>query len=368
MNKKGKQNYFLFDVYKINSDLYISKIICDNYNIGSKNDNKTIKYNVCYKITENDIKYIEEKSKESHIILVPNYTTVFDLKLVLTFKIYVDKTNNKMYIPNHICTKYHIKPISKIIINHITYVNITESDIEQIERINKDEKILLKKEYIDLPNEKELVQSNKIHTYYHNILNKTIYIDRQLLEIARKNNIELNAKPIIYDNKNYYEIDEDTIKEIQKKAKIQTIERIININNNSNKPTSTIVYKDCNTNKYYIPNEKSNNNCITLLNKKCSETTIQELENTYGEKFIIVDLYPRKKEMNIIICKAYDQSFIKEDILNKLDIKTNSNKKILINKEIYSEVNNNEIKQIIDKDSEYLVINITYKNIVPVNN
>ena len=58
----------------------------------------------------------------------------------------------------------------------------------------------------------------------------------------------------------------------------------------------------------------------------------------------------------------------KEDILNKLDIKTNSNKKILINKEIYSEVNNNEIKQIIDKDSEYLVINITYKNIVPVNN
>ena len=72
--------------------------------------------------------------------------------------------------------------------------------------------------------------------------------------------------------------------------------------------------------------------------------------------------------MNIIICKAYDKSFIKEDILNKLDIKTNSNKKILINKEIYSEVNNNEIKQIIDKDSEYLVINITYKNIVPVNN
>ena len=134
-----------------------------------------------------------------------------------------------------------------------------------------------------------------------------------------------------------------------------------------------IIYRDVITDKLYIKEEDifsnrySNEKCI--LNNLCKEISVRELENTYNKKFIIADVYTynKCKEYNILVCNADDKLFISNNILLNFNIYLDDARKIIINKEIYTQVNDNIIDYLNSLNSESIKINIVNKKIIPVN-
>ena len=55
----------IFNVYKTLNGLYIENDLGDKYNIGNKEDIRTLKDIKCRKVSENDINQIEEISKNN---------------------------------------------------------------------------------------------------------------------------------------------------------------------------------------------------------------------------------------------------------------------------------------------------------------
>lgn len=375
----NKNESIIFNVFKTLNGLYIENDICDIYDIGNKEIIKTLKGKECRKVSKDDINQIEEMSKNSGKILIPNYISIFDLQLVINFIVYVDtKHDSKLYINNDLCEKYNIEPISKRTINKITYAQVSEEMISKIETITKTENPILKRKNVEIELEDTIKPAKSLFIYYIDLENNTKYIDRKILEKIRENNIEMETTPKIIDNKNCYSITEKTLKEFENSSSMRGVEKIYR-ENNKNITTQKkeveviIVYKDCLTDKLYIEKEKITRNHLrnkkTLLNKECYETSIIELENTHNKKFVIVDIYPYKKikTYQVLICKCNDEVFAPEDILNKFEIESPLQKRIRINGEIFKWIPEKLIDSIKNKEDEYTKINFEYKQIVPVN-
>lgn len=217
---KQKQVYYVFNT---TTGTYLQDSLCQKYNIGDKTRSKKINGIQCTRITSNDLEFIKSQEKEAKF----KTETIFDLQLVLKFTVYVDTNHNKLYVANNICDRYNIKGIEKRIIKGSTYYNVTEGDIKMIEDMTKDEKILLKKDYVEINLADEMKPAEYLFIYYYDLEDKTAYVQRNILELARANGIEIEGKPKVIENKNCYSITEEQLKEIEAKTNYNGVEKII---------------------------------------------------------------------------------------------------------------------------------------------
>ena len=373
---KGDYNKTMFfSVYKTLNGLYAEEKICHIYNVGCKDDKKRINGTDVIKCSKEEIDSIEEQSYNQTIKLFPNYISSYELQLEIYFIVYVDKKhNNSLYIKEDLCNKYNIYPISKKLINKITYCNITESDLNTIEKKSQSENPILKRKYINIEFNKEKEKINSLFIYYHNLITNKLYINRETLEKIREYNIEIEGSPEIIDNKNCYTITRNQIEEYEDISLSHGIERIIATDNKekrkSNQEYETIiVYKDCDTNKLYIEKNKTrrkhSNNTKIILNKDCYETSIIELENNNNRKYIIVNVYTNKeeKEDSFIVCNCDNELFIPQQIIEKFNIKSEFSKKIRVNHNIFEKISKEGLDNLLNKENSIKPI---YKKIVPI--
>lgn len=193
--------------------------------------------------------------------------------------------------------------------------------------------------------------------YYYDEQNNIIYISREILELSRKLNIEIEGIPKIINNKNCYSIHYKDLKKIEEQANIKGIENKI-----TNKEKNVvIVYHLANTNELYLTeNINLSNDTKEIMNKVCFKTTAKELEKTLNKKFVIVTVYkynetttPKKNEL--IVCNYNNVLFIEESILESLNLQKTNKKKIRVNKVIYIEVTEDELNKILEKTNSTII-------------
>ncbi len=195
--------------------------------------------------------------------------------------------------------------------------------------------------------------------YYYDEQNNIIYISREILELSRKLNIEIEGIPKIINNKNCYSIHYKDLKKIEEQANIKGIEN--KITNKEKEKNIVIVYHLANTNELYLTeNINLSNDTKEIMNKVCFKTTAKELEKTLNKKFVIVTVYkynetttPKKNEL--IVCNYNNVLFIEESILESLNLQKTNKKKIRVNKVIYIEVTEDELNKILEKTNSTII-------------
>ena len=195
--------------------------------------------------------------------------------------------------------------------------------------------------------------------YYYDEQNNIIYISREILELSRKLNIEIEGIPKIINNKNCYSIHYKDLKKIEEQANIKGIEN--KITNKEKEKNVVIVYHLANTNELYLTeNINLSNDTKEIMNKVCFKTTAKELEKTLNKKFVIVTVYkynetttPKKNEL--IVCNYNNVLFIEENILESLNLQKTNKKKIRVNKVIYIEVTEDELNKILEKTNSTII-------------
>ncbi len=195
--------------------------------------------------------------------------------------------------------------------------------------------------------------------YYYDGQNNIIYISREILELSRKLNIEIEGIPKIINNKNCYSIHYKDLKKIEEQANIKGIEN--KITNKEKEKNVVIVYHLANTNELYLTeNINLSNDTKEIMNKVCFKTTAKELEKTLNKKFVIVTVYkynetaiPKKNEL--IVCNYNNVLFIEENILESLNLQKTNKKKIRVNKVIYMEVTEDELNKIVEKTNSTII-------------
>lgn len=195
--------------------------------------------------------------------------------------------------------------------------------------------------------------------YYYDEQNNIIYISREILELSRKLNIEIEGIPKIINNKNCYSIHYKDLKRIEEQANIKGIEN--KITNREKEKNIVIVYHLANTNELYLTeNINLSNDTKEIMNKVCFKTTTQELEKTLNKKFVIVTVYkynetttPKKNEL--IVCNYNNILFIEENILESLNLQKTNKKKIRVNKVIYIEVTEDELNEVLEKTNSTII-------------
>lgn len=195
--------------------------------------------------------------------------------------------------------------------------------------------------------------------YYYDEQNNIIYISREILELSRKLNIEIEGIPKIINNKNCYSIHYKDLKKIEEQANIKGVEN--KITNREKEKNIVIVYHLANTNELYLTeNINLSNDTKEIMNKVCFKTTTQELEKTLNKKFVIVTVYkynetttPKKNEL--IVCNYNNVLFIEENILESLNIQKTNKKKIRVNKVIYIEITEDELNEVLEKTNSTII-------------
>ena len=217
-----------YNVYKTGSGLYMTEEDCAAYNVGDKEQEKNIKGITCYKVSEKEIEYLNTLFDEAQRKLVPNFIKIFDLQLVLSFTVYVDKKHdNKLYILNSLCSKYNILPEAKRIIEGTTYCNVSEEDVTRIEEETKEENIILKRKYVDITLDDEIKPAQFLFVYYYDYDTKKSYIRRDMYDLITKNGIEIEGCPKVINNKNCYSITENELKSVEIQMGYRGIEQLL---------------------------------------------------------------------------------------------------------------------------------------------
>ena len=234
-----------FDVYKSTKGYYVKEDVCRDFGINS-NEIKTIKDVIYYKVPEETITSIEETTKNEAIQYKRNELALFDLQITLTIKVLVDITNNKKYINQINANKLNVIGNVKVIDN-ISYVEITDRQINEIVESTKNDTIAYHITYEEVELEEERKPVNNLFLYYHDLSTDTIYITREILELIRKNGIEIETAPKVIDNRNCYSIKLEKLKEFEMKAiDYRGVEKIIrtDISSNTNNETDPIIPYD----------------------------------------------------------------------------------------------------------------------------
>ena len=130
-----------------------------------------------------------------------------------------------------------------------------------------------------------------------------------------------------------------------------------------------IIYMNKKTGQLYIPTEKTvekDQPVVTIMHKPCYEITYADLDKYKDEKIIIASVYVvEKKVYNFIICNNNGQLFISQSVLRALGFYIENPHRIIINKEIYEEITEEDLELIKGLESDTLHINITMKQIAP---
>ena len=411
----------IYDVYKTSTGLYITEDLCQEFNVGNKENGKMIRENQCFQITENDIKTINELSANQKVKRVPNIVTIFDLQLVLSFNVYVDTNHDrKIYISDSTCTRYNITPQSKRMINGATYCNVTEEDLSKIESQSINENIRLKRKYVEIELQDEIKPAEYLFIYYYDYATKKRYIRRAMYEKIKSSGIEIEGNPKIIDNRNCYSITENELKEVEKTIHYRGVEQLLkpdekaiqaiidhicsfnerkdlyeqvqtyddNKVNDDIKPyldrimpvlgdddiiksvidttekERLIIYQNKRTNQLFIPVEKEEAT-IVIMHKPCRETDEEELRRI-DKKIIIANVYiVQKEDYNITVCNNNGQLYISHDMLTKLGFYIENPHRIMVNKEIYEEITPEDLDLIQGLESDSCHINIVMRQIAP---
>ena len=352
--------FALFDVYKFPQGYYANKTICDKLKIGNPYERKTINDKECFLVTENDLITVEATTFYKAKII-----PVIDLNISAKFIVYVDENDeNKLYVEKSLCHRHNITNQIERTINGKYYYQVSLEEIDQIERISKDKRLSLKRKYETVRLEKEKTRFNYFRT------DNALYVTRDIYELAQKNGVKIEAKPKIISNCNCYSIKEEELVELERITNSEGKRVIIR----EPKTIETIVvYKDMNTNKIYIPREyfPTQETAVTeIMNKKCIESSEQQLERIFNKKFIIANVYlkTKKKEikdiLNITLCIAGKEAFIPQEIIKKLNVQTSLPKKIKVNGIIFQQVTTDELRQIKIESSKNYLVNFTKRHIV----
>ena len=220
-----------FDVYKSTKGYYVKEDVCRDFGINS-NETRNIKDVLYYKVPEETISSIEETTKNEAIQYVRNVLALFDLQIILTLKILVDKTNNKKYINKINADKLNVVGNKKTIDN-ILYVEITDNKIQEIVESSKNDtvsyNIVYEEVELELENERKPVKN--LFLYYHDLSTDTLYITREILELVKELNIDIETTPKIIDNRNCYSITPDKLKEFETKSgDFRGVEKLLRLN------------------------------------------------------------------------------------------------------------------------------------------
>ncbi len=225
-----------FDVYKSTKGYYLKEDVCRDFGITNTGETKVIKDVVYYQVPEETISSIEETTKNEAIQYKRNELALFDLQIVLTIKILVDKTNNKKYISLINANKLNVVGNRKTIDN-IVYVEISDSKIEEIKESTKKDTIAYNITYEEVELEPERKPAKNLFLYYHDMLTNTLYVTREILDLIRGLDIELETTPAIVDNRNCYSITPEKLKEFETKSvDFRGVEKLIRINTKLEKP------------------------------------------------------------------------------------------------------------------------------------
>ena len=191
-------SFALFDVYEFPNGLYTSKEIWNKINVGNQYDRKKINDRECYAITEKEIIQINNTTYYKAKII-----PILDMNISAKFTVYVDENdNNKLYVEKSLCHRHGITNQPERQINEKTYYQITFEEIDKIEKISKEKKLALIRKYETIRLEKEKLKFNYFRT------NTALYITRDIYELAKNNNVEIEGKPKIICNSNCYSIKE----------------------------------------------------------------------------------------------------------------------------------------------------------------
>ena len=228
IEENGIRDTAFYDVYKTSNGLYIIKELCDHFNIGDREDYKTIKDNLCYKITEEDLEIIDKESAEQAVHLIPNIVTIFDLQLVLSFTVYKDTNHdNKLYVTENTCQRYNIEPKSKRTINGATCCNVTEEDLVRIEEETKKDKVAFKRKIVEVALNDEIKPAEYLFEYYYDYQTKKYYVRRNVYEMLKSHGIEIEGTPTLLNGYNCYSITENELKEVEKKLNYHGVEQLL---------------------------------------------------------------------------------------------------------------------------------------------
>jgi len=228
IEENGIRDTAFYDVYKTSNGLYIIKDLCDHFNVGNKDDYKEIKDNPCYRVTEEDLEIIDKVSANQAVHLIPNIVTFFDLQLVLSFTVYKDTNHdNKLYINDSTCMRYNIEPISKRNINGSTYCNVTEEDLSRIEEETKQEKIALKRKYVEVSLPDEIKPAEHLFEYFYDYKTGKQYVRRNTFEMLKSLGIEIEGLPTILNGKNCYSITDEQLKEVERKINYRGVVQLM---------------------------------------------------------------------------------------------------------------------------------------------
>ena len=85
-------------------------------------------------------------------------------------------------------------------------------------------------------------------TYYYDIINNTTYIGRNIYELCKKYEIEINSTPRIINNKNCYSIDEESLKKFINKSNYIGNRVLILLNTDKKKIMKKQILNICNYN------------------------------------------------------------------------------------------------------------------------
>lgn len=428
----GIQNATYYNVYRTSTELYAPENICEEYNVGSKTEKKEINEENYYLVTKDEIDIITNESKNRNTPLLPNTMILFDLKLVFSFNAFIDINHDrKIYIADNICTEYNITPISKRSIKGITYCQVTEDDLTTIENQPRNDNLKFKRNIIEVELEDEIKPAEKLFMFYTDSETRKHFINRDILELLRKNNIEIEGTPRVINDKNCYSITENELKEAEKTLHYHGIEQllkpmtmnsqqinapdeeqlkalteqiyqfasreglfrqarpydeekvesdvqqyldritppindkeIVNTFANSMEEKPIIIYRNKKSDRLYIPTEKENAT-ITIMHKPCRKTDFNEIREL-NQKVIIATVYISEAEnYNITICNNNGQLFIAHSILSRLGFYLENPYRIIVNKEVYEEISQEDIELIKGLESDSCHINIVVKQIAP---
>lgn len=355
-----KISFALFDVYEFPNGLYTNKDICNKLSIGNPYDRKNINGTECYAISEKDIITVGTTTFYKAKII-----PVLDMNISAKFTVYVDENdNNKLYVEKNLCHRHKIINQIERKINNKLYYQVSMEEIDKIERISKEKKLTLIRKYETIKLEKEKFNFNFFRT------NNALYITRDIYELAKKHNVEIEGKPRIICNCNCYSIKEEELLNLEEKT--NSIGKRVIIREPKTLET-IVVYKDMNNNKIYIPREYAPIQSSTtkqIMNKICFESSEKELERIFNKKFIIANVYLNEKYnkpkeiLNIILCKFENALFVPEELIKKLNIEISLQKKIKVNGNIFHQITEEELLNIKKESSKNYLVNITKKHIV----
>lgn len=139
----------------------------------------------------------------------------------------------------------------------------------------------------------------KYFTYYYDIINDITYIDREIYELCKKYEIDLDSIPRILYNKNYYSIEEDKLKEFIEKSNYIGNRVLLLVDNKSIKRKNKLLIVCKYNNELFVPEEVkyvykeiSNNKLIKVNGEiyiKITEEDLNHIKKAYLRKDINIE-------------------------------------------------------------------------------